>query len=288
MSRFVEITSFTAIAVAVHVGLFVQLGPSGAQSQGATGQASISLAAASPDMVDRVAAWTRPVDMMQEVPAMPSRIPQQSTSMPAVSPPLDRTMPTVVPALPQPAPAVPDALPRVDTQTAAPPRPQHAPEVSPRPQPRVAQKPKTAAKPKPKTAAKPKPKRAGATPAKSQKAKGGATGRNAGVKKKQKNASLSKAARQSLMARWGASIRNRVERRKRYPSGTTASGTTVLRITISRSGRIQGVSVVKSSGARRLDQAAIRAVKRARYSAAPKGLTAAQYKFNLPVAFRRK
>lgn len=89
------------------------------------------------------------------------------------------------------------------------------------------------------------------------------------------------------MARWGASIRNQVERRKRYPAGTDANGKTVLRLTISRDGRLSGVSLISSSGSKTLDKAAIRAAQRARYPAAPKGLSAAQYSFNLPVSFKR-
>jgi protein TonB len=90
------------------------------------------------------------------------------------------------------------------------------------------------------------------------------------------------------MARWGASLRAQVERRKAYPRGSSASGTTVLRIAVTAGGSLAGVSVARSSGARELDQAAIQAVRRARFPAAPKELGAGTFQFNLPLAFARR
>lgn len=282
MTRFGEGVAFTGIAVLVHVGLLVQFGPSGAQSQGAAGQASIALMVSSGDMAERVAAWTRPVEVMQALAVNPVPAIEEYPSTPAVSrPPVPDALPTL-PKLPALTAAAPVVMPRIDTQTAEPIGPRHAPAASPRPKERAVQKPEPAAKPKKRE------RQTASAPAKQQKAKGGQSGQNAGNAKVKQSASVSKATRRSLMAKWGASIRNRVERRKRYPSGTTASGTTVLRITISRGGRLKAVSVVKSSGSRSLDKAAVKAVQRARYAAAPKGLNAAQYSFNLPLAFKRK
>ena len=102
-----------------------------------------------------------------------------------------------------------------------------------------------------------------------QTASGNNSGEHAGDRLAQRPATLSKAARQSLLARWGASIRNRVERRKRYPRGTRAGGTTILRITVARTSQLVAVSVAKSSGNRTLDSAAISAVRRARYPRRP-------------------
>ncbi|MFK7746086.1 MAG: TonB family protein [Roseobacter sp.] len=279
MTRYGEIIAFTGLAIGVHVGLFVQFGPSGVQSQGSTGQASISLMAASSNLAEKVAAWTQPVEVMQALSAKPLAAPQYTTSIPAITPAQVRDTPAAMPTVPKFAPVVPEALPRVDTETAAPPQPRRAPQSSPRPQPRIArdlQPPAPLKPPQSQTA-----------PAPPQQSKGGATGRNAGATQDLQSASLSKAARQSLMAKWGASIRNSVERRKRYPLDTTQSGTTVLRITISRDGQLKSVSVTKSSGTHSLDQAAIKAVQRAKYPAAPKGLSADQFQFNLPVAFKR-
>ncbi len=279
MTRLGEFIAFTGIAAAVHVGLLAQFGPPGAQSQGAAGQASVSLMASSGALSDMVATWTRPVEVMETLSQPPALAPTQSPPLPALSQPPSDDTPAALPKLPELTAALPEALPRIDTQTAQPPDPRAAPQASARPKERVAQLPKPAAKP-----AQSKNTSAAAKP---QKARDGQSGSNAGSTRATQSASLSEAARRNLMAAWGASIRNRVERRKRYPAGTSASGTTVLRITLSRAGQLKGVSVVTSSGTRSLDKAAIRAVQSASYSAAPKGLDAGQYSFNLPVAFKR-
>ncbi len=279
MMRLAEFGVFTGFAAVVHVGLFLQFGPSGAQSTGNAGQASISLVASNDAMADHVAAWTRPVEAAQQVHAA---LAAPAEPEPVFSTPQSGARPSK-PVGPAPlTPALPHTAPRIDTETAKPATEWHAPKASSRPKTRTVKKTKPVAK----TGKVAKPKTT--SPARSQKAKGGQVGKTAGKAKVAQSASVSAATRRSLMANWGAAIRNRVERRKSYPAGTKVSGTTVLRITVSRAGRLKGVSIVRSSGSGRLDKAAVRAVQRARYPGAPKGLDAAQYKFNLPVTFQRK
>ena len=235
---------------------------------------------------------TPPPISTPENPSQPQvdRAPPPSPDAPALSQqPVTRT------ALAQPvSPAPPSkpALPQADTQSTRPEVMKAAPTTSLRPQKRPAKPAQTArhapepAKPTPAPrTATPAPQSTGAT---LQTAAGNRTGTNAGNADTQRASTVSLATRKDLMAQWGASIRNRVERRKRYPNGTRASGTTVLRITMARSGGLASVSVVRSSGTQELDQAAVQAVRRARYPAAPKGLDAAQYQFNLPLAFSRR
>ena len=90
-----------------------------------------------------------------------------------------------------------------------------------------------------------------------------------------------------LQAVWGAQIRSRIERRKRFPGAMRGrSGRVVVRLTVGRDGTILGASVARSSGQPAFDQAAIQAVQRAgRVPAAPDGLGAASYSFNLPMDF---
>ncbi|SFO42369.1 outer membrane transport energization protein TonB [Roseovarius lutimaris] len=283
MIRSGEFIVFIGIAALVHVGLFVQFGQTGVQSHGAAGQASVSLMASSTDIADRVAAWTRPVEAMQQMPeplTPPDTPSPQTLTAPALSPPkAERDMVAMpgqshrVPALPGPT----ESLPQINTDTTKPDILNHAPKTSLRPKTRP-EPSVTPTKPKTQTVA---------AASKKQTASDGETGQNAGNTQATQSASLSEASRKSLISQWGASIRNRIERRKRYPSGTSDSGTTVLRIAVSRPGRLNGVTIVRSSGSKTLDQAAIRAVKKARYPAAPTGLTAAQYNFNLPVSFTR-
>jgi protein TonB len=101
--------------------------------------------------------------------------------------------------------------------------------------------------------------------------------------------SLSQGKLDDLTATWGASIRARIEKRKRYPSAADgASGTVTVRLTIARSGALTGLSIVGSSGNPALDEAAKKAVRSAgRFPAAPKGLPQDSYNFTLPMRFSR-
>lgn len=336
MNRTLELAAFAAVALGLHLGAWVAVEAPGSEGQGASGEASVSLVASTAAISKMVAAWSRPVDAVQDVsplsdvpeqavpaafqpPAVQPAVPRPSVSQPPQDAALPQPLPQVEPPLP-PRPALQDRLPQttpppladqslaaprqqalaprpaVAAPTVAPPTPAEAlPQVdreSPRSDvldraPKVSERP--AARPEhPSTTREAAAQSAQqSTAAPSQKAKGGTTGKNAGNARTERSASLSKAARQNLMAQWGASIRNRIERRKRYPAGVTARGTTVLRITVTRAGRLAGVVVVKSSGHPKLDRAAVAAVKGAGFPAAPNGLTEAQYRFNLPIGFGR-
>ncbi|GLT07899.1 hypothetical protein GCM10007928_01300 [Sulfitobacter porphyrae] len=93
------------------------------------------------------------------------------------------------------------------------------------------------------------------------------------------------AAQPSLMAHWGNQIRAAVERRKHYPAGTRSRGTVVLSIAVSTGGVLSSVAVTRSTGDRLLDQAALSAVKRARFARAPGGIPHGVHRFSLPVTF---
>lgn len=280
MSRLGEIAIFASLAVAAHVGAWVGVGTPGAEAEGAEGQAALTLVASSAQLAEMVEDWTRPVAAMVQQPQITPPDLAAPAALTAPPRPSADASPAL-PAAPNPvAPQLPAALPQVDQSAERSAILDRAPAASPRPVTRPA--PKRAAKPAPKQpAARP------SAPVAAQKAAGAGAGQNAGKAKVQRSASLSKATRQKLIAQWGAKIRNRVERHKRYPAGTKARGKTVLRLTVARSGALRAVTVVRSSGDRKLDQAAIRAAKRARYPAAPKGLDGAQYKFNLPLSFSR-
>ncbi|WP_116083818.1 energy transducer TonB [Tropicimonas sp. IMCC34011] len=121
-----------------------------------------------------------------------------------------------------------------------------------------------------------------------QRAAGSGGGQNAGGNRQSSVATLSSAQVANLKAQWGASIRNRVERGKRYPSGARrASGTAVVQLTVTRAGGLAGVRLVQSSGNAAIDQAAVQAVQRAgRFPAAPSQLPGNAHSFNLPISFR--
>lgn len=314
MSRPAEILGFATLALGAHLGAWVWVAEPGSSSGGEAGDAPVSLVAAPGEITDLVARWTAPPEATAvALDALPQPgVPQtdlpviQPVAMPPVAPrpespesaPPDAApaAPELPPALTAPpqdaapalmAPAAPDRIEitRPARDDAAPDgtTPARPGQVTPdhpvaealpahRPKARPAAPPKPAAKP----AAQPPARKA-------QKAQGGKTGQHAGDKRANTASTLSPAARQSLMAKWGAAIRNGVERRKRYPRGTRAQGTAKLRLTVSRAGHLIGVSLLRSSGDAVLDKAAISAVRRARFPAAPKGLSEAQYHFNLPV-----
>jgi len=94
-------------------------------------------------------------------------------------------------------------------------------------------------------------------------------------------------ASQTLMAQWGGQVRAKIERKKRYPAGTRASGKVILRLRLDAAGALHSVSVRRSSGDRALDQAALNAVTQARLPRAPQGLGTGLFTFDLPMNFNR-
>lgn len=205
--------------------------------------------------------------------------------------------PDTTPALPRStAPAAPplperQETPRIETETATP--QDTAPLTSLRPveRPTDLLKPTQQAKSKLTTRTKAKTSQKASTSSAStatQKAKGDSAGQNAGTTAKTATATLSRATRQKLISQWGGAIRSGVERRKRYPGGTSASGTAVVRLTVAPQGRLVSATLAKSSGDAKLNRAAVEAVRRARIPKAPKGLSKASYSFSLPIAFTKK
>ena len=211
--------------------------------------------------------------------------------MPALSPP---SAPDVTPklrtpidpvALPETAPMRPDLAQPSDAptvETSAPePQPHQILTEGLRPKPRPEQQvTKTAPSPKPPSAA----------PKVSERAKGSAKASN-------KSAGTSQAPTQSVeragvlkqaTAAWGGKIRHAIERKKFYPNGTRASGTVVIALVVAQNGALRSAQVYKSSNDGRLDQAALSAVKRARFPAAPKELTQSSYTFQIPIRLGQK
>ena len=149
------------------------------------------------------------------------------------------------------------------------------PDVTPAPTPKPA--PKAAAKPKAFSA--PAPSKAADAPK--------AAAQPATVGKS--TAAVPKGRVKNLVARWGASIRAKVQKRNGYPKAAKgAQGSVTLRLTVRRDGSVQSVSIASSSGNAVLDAAALAAVARAgQFSAAPKDLTEASYGFSLALDYQR-
>ena len=171
----------------------------------------------------------------------------------------------------------PTALPQIDT---ADPAPRYAPLASARPEPRPERRPQQAAPaPKPaQTAQQPAQKARGAG---QQDSTAQAPVRRAPVVSGPSQAQVAQAQRE-----WGARITRALRRAHRPPRGN-AAGTVSLRLAISPAGRVQAASITQSSGHANLDQAALRAVQRARFPRAPKSLTKSVYHFNQKLSVTR-
>ncbi|MCA0270664.1 MAG: energy transducer TonB [Proteobacteria bacterium] len=266
--------AFVALALALHAGVFVlRPAPAGVSSSGNGGTELLSLQAASASVAEMVAEFDR-----LAAPAPPAELPVAPAGVSL--PTLDLPDLPVLPSAPVEAPLPPSAL-------AA---PQPAPDQPPAPP----------AEPPPETPPEPKPapeKAADAAPKKrqqshdsaGQRAAGAGGGTAAGNQGKASVATLSEGKERDLRAEWGAAIRARIERAKRYPGGAAgAEGEVRVQLSVTRSGQLAGVSVRRSSGNAALDAAALQAVQRAkRFPAAPKGLGKDRYDFSLTVHFLR-
>ncbi|WP_300519284.1 TonB family protein [Aliiroseovarius sp.] len=306
MSKIVQFSGLIGVSAALHVAAFWGAGSDGGAPSGAGGQNAVTLAAAPAELVQAVAQWDRAAEVVEAVsqalpPAVEDAPPVTEASAAALAQP---PAPQPVPPAQQAALPIPTAPARpAQPEAAAPPPPQPAPEVpqlrptrrpeapAPRTTPPVelarpapAPVPQTTAEPPARPAAKPAP---ASAPQPAARAAGNGEDAQAGGAA-QSGAEAPSAARiNKLMARWGGGIRKRVERRKRYPSGTRAAGQVDLSLSVTTRGQLAGVRITRSSGDAALDRAALKAVQGARLPAAPKGMPAGTHAFTLTLAFSR-
>ncbi|WP_366525501.1 TonB family protein [uncultured Ruegeria sp.] len=88
----------------------------------------------------------------------------------------------------------------------------------------------------------------------------------------------------NLRKQWGAQILSRIERQKRNQSGT---GDVRLKLVVHTSGKLQSVSLVRSSQNPKLDATAMSIAKRAKPPRAPRRLLAGSYPFVVTISFGR-
>jgi periplasmic protein TonB len=243
----------------------------GSPSAGNGGTAALTLAASDAGVAAMVATWDAPpaVSDAPPAPTMTGDAPPVAMPLADFAPALPKAEVPLSPIMAEPAPFI-DAPP--------PPLPTLRPKA--RPVLRVADTPP--ADPPAQSAPVTQPKPAGSGTA-AQVATGSGGGTQAGDAGQASAAGVSGAAVADLKAEWGAGIRARIERKKRYPAGTTATGAVKLRLTVGADGQLQGLSVLQSSGDAALDAAAVKAVKAAgRFARAPKGVKGtATFTFNV-------
>lgn len=278
MKRAAELTVFAGLAVLIHVALFASAPRQGAQSSGSGGDAMVSIQAADATVAEMVEAWERPpqaaprLDARLEQPLPPAAVPAlpdfKLAQAPRAAVQIGLAKPAAADALQlETAPPPPPPMERPEPQAKPVPRPRPQQESEPQPQARKAEQP---------SAGRAQQKAAGS---------GGSTqaGRSGGAA-----AAAGSGQQAKLQSIWGAKIRARIERRKRYPAGASGKGTVVVRLTVARSGQLLSHRVARSSGDAAFDQAALQAVARAgSFPAAPEKLGLSQLTFNLPMSFSR-
>lgn len=272
MRQAVEFVLFAGVAVAAHLALFQERPNGTAPASGDGGENSITLAASTEAISAMVTEWDRPVQALQQIaipePIMPTAQ-QDQPPWPFVEP-----EPTPQAAKPSMAatPIGADNLPTIDMNV--PPPSTSSVTTSVRPEARPSRRTEQRSSPSAPAHAAPRQTAAGS----GQNQVSGNDGAAAATTQRQ-------SPNPALMAQWGNSIRSAVERRKKYPAGTRNRGTVTLSIAVSSTGALSSVAVQASSGDAMLDQAALSAVRRARFAAAPRGLSSGVHRFSLPITF---
>lgn len=274
MKRMLEITVFLGLALSLHVLLFAQNAPTGSEAGGVGGDALVTLAGATPQLAAMVKTWDRPPDAAARPDPLATVTPVESTPLeiPEIDLPVASEAPVQLQKVEETAQT---QLPAIET-TPPPPPPQVVPKTAPRPQHR----PERAAPSG----------NASATQAgrAAQRAAGTGGQQQAGQSAAAQTSTLSLGEAAQFQAVWGAQIRSRIERGKRFPRGASGSGRVVVVITVSPSGRMLGYRMRSSSGSEAFDTSAMQAVARAtRLPAAPPELTEPQYSFSLPILFSK-
>ncbi|MFY2823524.1 energy transducer TonB [Ruegeria sp. MALMAid1280] len=230
----------------------------------------MSLKAAAPTVAEMVKSWEQPTVVRTAAPI-------EMTA--PTSPPAALSMPSLqIDQAPRAqmkvAIAAPEVEDNVQIDTTPPP---------PKPKPEIKAKPEVKPKLRPQKKQEQEGRKAKVTSAgvAKQVSAGSGGGAQAGSGSSEVNTgSPGRAAK--LQAVWGAKIRARIERNKRYPRGTKASGDVTIRLTVSRDGRLVSHQLTRSSGNPTLDQAALSAVARSkRFPKAPKDLQGNSFRFSV-------
>ena len=247
-----------AVSVALH-GLAVTMlsqteaAPAALVSAGAGGEDLDSVEAIAATFVDLSPEIRLPApEMALPLTAPVIEVPQVELPDPVLLPP---EPPKIAVGKPKPAPPKPKPVPRQKVETPKP--------AKPAPQPSESRAATRAA------------------------GSGGAA--QAGTGGADAQATVSAGTAKSLLTKWGATIRTRIERRKSYPTAADrASGSVGLALRVSRDGTLVAASVNRSSGNAALDAAALAAVRKAgKFPAAPPDLTKPSYAFSIAVQFTR-
>ena len=248
------------LALAVHFGFWLWPSEQGVSSSGSGGEALVSLEASSASIAELIEEWDNPVLVTDTNPILASHEPApDSKVMLTTSSHENTTSPPKRLDLSKPVLADLPNFPSLDM------KPPSAPTLRKQPK---------AARPSAASIALSKQVAAGVGQQQAQGMRGPSEASNKEAKQKA-----------ALMAKWGARIRSSIERRKRYPRGTKANGTTQIQLTVTPNGGLVALRIRRSSGIATLDKAALAAVRAARFPHAPNNLPGKQHTFNIPISF---
>jgi len=258
MIRIAEHLIFGSLAVAGHLAVFGITGGAPGPGSAMDGPAVI-MEAAPIELAALVQRWTAAPDVSSAAPdLLGPNAPSENVALPPIAdtPPALAALPRLPLQTLSPQASAPD-VPNIDTAPAKPPRAKA--EAQPAP------KKKQAKKERPETL--PTPKATQTAPAQKQQDAAGGGGEK------------------TLMSAWGKGIMKALARQS-VRGKSLPKGTVTLALTIDTAGHLLGARIARSSGHAVLDQAALAAVSRARFPAAPKGLSSGKHAFTLPVASR--
>ncbi len=280
------------LALGIHVALARILLPAGAEAEGGEGnqgESMVTVRAASGALAEMVRTWERAPQ-----PAANGAVPASMPPLPA--PPIAAVTPTAsrdrtARHIPQPVrpqlPALPAAAPALITTPAPPPPPARRKLAEP------AADGKTAT-------VRPNRQEAGTGPGKQARpagaaqpariARGGGKAATAGSRGRLDRPSLNAGQRRAVLQSWGASIRARIARFKRYPPGARMAGqggSVRVSLVVTRKGELSQLAIVGGSGVAALDRAALSAVRDAApLPRAPANLPGRRFRFLLTITFR--
>lgn len=277
MKRWAEIIVFVALAASLHLSAFARQPQSGVTAGGSGGDAAVSINAAAPTVAEMVREWEQPSEVQSASPAEMTS--PQSSSVDAPAMPMIKVdqAPRAQAAVAMVAPQAEDSV-QVDTTPPPPPTPEPAKKSEPdvRPKQRPKKQPDQQGRKAEVTSA-------GVAKQVSAGSGGGAQAGSGAADV----TTISPGQAAQLKAIWGAKILARIERNKRYPRGTKASGDVTVRLTVSRDGRLISHQITKSSGDPTLDQAALSAVSRSkRFPKAPKELQGNNFRFSVGIRMK--
>ncbi|KAB7615855.1 energy transducer TonB [Amylibacter sp. SFDW26] len=276
MKRYAEIAIFGSIAVGIHIAGFYTIPAKGVQSGGAGGEDAVSILGANQQIERMVQKWEEPPELAETLDIKPITQPTPDQA-PAIAAPSSQTAAVLLPNLiALTAPNVDEPV-KIQTETAKP---------IPKPKPKDVEKPKQSVKKK--LAPKAEKAQVASSRQKEQKSAGLDNGAFAGKGQSNVTTGVSKKQIADMKQVWGAKIRRRIERSKKYPRGTRKNGKAMVKLTVGRAGNIIAYSLKKSSGTNALDTAALQAISNThKFPSAPKGLSNKSYVFTVPIVFRR-